>query len=148
MKVSKELASQHFNKHDIADILYSLGRTNWAYQCNRHQLEYEPWATGIWIKQAGIISYRELAAYIREATEFKSCGLNVKRQSQQVFLVEGRRQPWYTVVQKNGRYSCSCMLYRCRRNRLEKELPQLFKALNQKIFCHHTVAAYYSTRSI
>ncbi len=147
MKISPQLASQHFNKHLIADALLYLGRDKWEYQCNRYQLEFEPWATGIWVKQEGIVSYREYAEYFREITKLEAYGLNVRRQSRHVFLVEGRRQPWYPVVRVDGRYSCGCMLYRCRRNRLENELPQLFEGFNRKIFCHHTIAAHYSTQA-
>lgn len=142
IQVSSELVSQHISKNAIADLLYYLNRANWQQKYNRHQIDIEPWYVGIWVKQAGIISYKDLAGFIRETTKLKASGLIVERKSHNLFLVQGSQQSQYTVMRQNGHYVCECMLYRCRNNRLRKELPQLFNALNKKIFCHHSVAAW------
>lgn len=142
MQISEQLASQHISKSAIADLLYYLGRTKWEKTYNRHELDIKAWGTGIWVKQAGIISYKDLAEFITETTKLRAGGLQVKRLNKNLFLVQGSQQSWYAVHRIDGKYKCECMLYRCRDNRLKTEFPQLFKALNQKIFCHHTIAAY------
>jgi len=145
--ISSQLASQTISKNAIADLLHYLGRDKWERKYNSHQLIIETWAIGIWVKQLGIISYKDLAEFIRETTKLKASGLQVKRQSQSLFLVQGSQKFWYAVVQQNGHYICECPLYRCRHKRFRKEFPQLFNALNGKIFCHHTVAAYQFLKS-
>ena len=140
--ISSELASQHISKHQIAELLHFLGRTNWEKNYNRHQLDIEPWWIGIWTKQAGVVSYKDLAEFIRETSKARASMLGVKRLGKNLFLVEGRQQSWYAVNRIDGKYMCECKLYRCRQNRLEKECPRLFEALNGKIFCHHTIAAW------
>lgn len=147
IEISSELASQHFSKHIIADLLYYLNRTNWEQKYNRYQLKIELWAVGIWVREAGIISYQDLASFIRQTTLLKASGLQVERRSPNLFLVQGVQRLKYAVVRQQNHFRCECMLYRCRHNRLKKELPQLFEALNQKIFCHHTVAAYLSLKT-
>lgn len=140
--VSSELASQTISKNAIADLLHYLDRTKWEQNYNKHQLKVEAWDTGVWISQAGIISYKDLAEFIRETTKLKAFTLAVERRSDNLFLVQGFQKSRYAVVRSSGRYSCECMLYRCRHNRMKKEMPRLFEALNQKIFCHHSVAAW------
>lgn len=144
IEISPALASQHFSKNTIADLLFYLNRTKWEQKYNRYQLKIELWAVGIWVKEAGIISYQDLACFIRETTIFKASALQVEQRSPNLFLVQGVQKAKYAVVRQQNHFRCECMLYRCRHNRLKKELPQLFEALNQKIFCHHTVAAYLS----
>jgi hypothetical protein len=142
MQISSELATQHIFKHLIAELLHYLDRTKWEKKYNRYQLDIELWAIGIWVKQAGIISYKDLADFIRETTKVKACGLIVEKRAHNLFLVQGSQKSRYAVVRQQGHYICECMLYRCRHNRLKKEFPQLFNALNQKIFCHHSIAAW------
>jgi hypothetical protein len=147
IKVSSELASQHLSKNIIADLLFYLNRTRWEQKYNKYQLKIEPWVVGIWVKEAGIISYQDLACFIREITLLKASHLQVEQRSPNLFLVQGVQKSKYAVVRRHNHFCCECMLYRCRNNRLKKELPQLFEALNQKIFCHHTVAAYLSLKT-
>ena len=145
--LSSQLASQIISKNAVADLLHYLGRDKWEKNYNRHQLAIESWAVGIWVKEAGLISYADLAEFIRNSTKLRASRLLVEQRSPSLFLVEGSQQSRYAVVRQNGHYTCECMLYRCRHNRLRKELPQLFQALNGKIFCHHTVAAYLFLKS-
>lgn len=147
IKLSSQLASQTISKNAIADLLHYLGRDEWERNYNRHQLTIEAWAVGIWVKEAGLISYADVAEFIRNSTLLKASGLQVEKRSPSLLLVQGSQQSRYAVVRQNGHYICECMLYRCRHNRLRKELPQLFEALNKKIFCHHTVAAYLSLQT-
>ncbi len=146
IKISSELASQHISRHAIGDLLYYLERIHWANNCNYHQLTIEAWEVGIWVKEVGIISYKDLAEFIRETSIFKASGLQVQQRSPNLFLVQGSQRPWYTVQRRSRQYICECMLYRCRRKRLRNEFPQLFEALNKKIFCHHIIAAYQSLK--
>lgn len=141
-KLSSELASQTISRNTIAELLHYLGRTKWEQNYNRYQLEIEPWFVGIWVNVAGIISYRDLADFIRETTKLKAASLQVEQRSPSLFLVQGTQKSKYAVVRQRNYFQCECMLYRCRHNRLRRELPQLFQALNQKIFCHHSVAAW------
>lgn len=146
MRISSELASQIISPNAIAELLYYLERHKWQRNYNRHQLRIEAWAVGIWVKQVGIISYSDLAEFIRETTKLKASALQVEQRSPNLFLVQGVQKSKYAVVRQDKQFKCECMLYRCRNNRLRSEIPQLFKALNQKIFCHHTVAVYLSLK--
>lgn len=68
MKVSSALQSQILSRYVLEEILYELGRMNWAEKYNIYDLEFEFWTTGVWVKQAGtIISYKVIAKYWREA---------------------------------------------------------------------------------
>ncbi|MUL39374.1 hypothetical protein [Gloeocapsopsis dulcis] len=147
IEISSELASQHISRYAIADLLCYLNRTKWEQKYNRYQLKIELWAVGIWVREAGIISYQGLACFIRETTLLKASHLQVEQRSPNLFLVQGVQKSKYAVVRQHNCFCCECMLYRCRHNRLKKELPQLFEALNRKIFCHHTVAAYLSLKT-
>lgn len=149
--LSSALQSQTYNKYLVDHILYRLDRYKWAEKYNRHDLKIEAWSTGLWVKQAGtIISYRELAAILKEQAENKAEQLPVDRiptniKDSKAFAVSSRQDhnKKYIVQfsQRHG-WSCNCMQYRCWENRISTEFPQLYKALNYKIFCHHIVAAY------
>lgn len=147
IRLSSQLASQTISKNAIAELLQYLERHKWEKNYNRHQLTIEAWAVGIWVREVGIISYSDLAEFIRQTTKLKASGLQVEQRSPSLFLVQGSQQSRYAVVRQGNHFQCECMLYRCRHNRLRKELPQLFEALNRKIFCHHTVAAYLFLKS-
>ena len=96
---------------------------------------------GIWVKQAGLISYKTLAKWMKNVAQLKAYNLGVQRKGERLYLVQGSQQPWYAVVDQGENYSCECMLYRCRYNRVQKEMPKLYQSLKQQIFCHHTEAA-------
>ena len=138
---SSQLASQTISKIAIADLLVWLGRTQWTEKHNTHDLVIEVWAVGIWVKQAGIISYRTLAKWMKYVAQLKSSVLEVQRKGKRLYLVQGSQKPWYAVINRGNYWQCECMLYRCRRKRIEAEMPQLYQSLKQQIFCHHTEAA-------
>ncbi|MEA5595680.1 hypothetical protein [Rivularia sp. UHCC 0363] len=146
MKVSSALQSQVLSRYVLREILFKLGRTNWEYKYNVHDLTYEFWTTGVWVKEAGtIISYRAIAEYWREAAINQTEQLPVTK-VQGGWLVSSIQNfsKQYFVYFNNGKgWTCDCMKHRCWRNRIPKELPQLYKALGYKIFCHHVAAAYY-----
>lgn len=143
MKVSSELMSQTMSKYVLSWLLYEMDRIKWTEKYNSHDLKIESWATGVWVKQAGLISYKDLAEALRIESQMKSYKLYVKKVNKG-FLVSsfqgGDRKYFVSLI--NKKWTCNCMRYRCWYNRMEKELPQLYKALNNKIFCHHIVAAY------
>jgi hypothetical protein len=101
--ISSALSSQTIGRRTIADLLIYLGRTAWMQNYNTHQLTIEVWSVGIWVKQAGIISYYDLAEWIRETTKLKASALQVQR-DRHLFLVQGSQQPWYEVVKTSDRY--------------------------------------------
>jgi hypothetical protein len=136
---SSQLASQTISKRAIADLLIWLGRTKWQSKWNAHDLEIESWCVGIWVKQAGIISYEDLAIWLKFISQARSEFLRVQKRGERLYLVAGRQQEWYAVT-KNQSWQCECMLFRCRR-RIAKEMPKLYEALDRQIFCHHTLAA-------
>ncbi len=138
---SSQLASQTISQRAIADLLIWLGRTQWQEKYNAHDLVIEVWAVGIWVKQAGLISYKTLAKWMKNVAQLKAYNLSVQRKGERLYLVQGSQQPWYAVVDQGEHYSCECMLYRCRYNRVQKEMPKLYQSLKQQIFCHHTEAA-------
>lgn len=143
MQVSSELQSQIFNKWLIADLLYKSDRLAWTKNHSRYELVIIPWATGLWVKQAGLISYYALAEALHYEAEAKAHNLSVHKYGA-CYLVSSQKDPnkHYFVDCIKGKWQCNCMRYRCWNNRMYKELPPLYKALDKKIFCHHIVAAY------
>ncbi|WP_414623787.1 hypothetical protein [Calothrix sp. CCY 0018] len=145
MKVSSALQSQVLSRYVLKDILFQLGRINWEYKYNIHDLEYEFWTTGVWVKQAGtIISYDAIAEYWREAAISQTEQLPVEkvRGGWLVSSIQDHSKNYFVYFNQGKGWQCECMKHRCWRNRIPNELPQLYKALNNKIFCHHTAAAY------
>jgi hypothetical protein len=141
-QLSSQLLSQLISKRSIADLL-SLWccRTRWETNHRTYDLAIECWATGIWVRQAGLISYRDLANFIIYSANLRAGARQVQQVSHTVYLVQGSQQPWYAVHRfGNQLLKCECMLYRNRANRLQRELPGLFRRFNGKIFCHHTAA--------
>ena len=130
---SSQLASQTISKRAIANLLIWLGRTQWQEKYNAHDLVIEVWAVGIWVKQAGLISYKTLAEWIKYVAQLKASVLGVQRKGDRLYLVQGSQQSWYAVINQGNYWECECMLYRCRRKRIRKEMPQLYQSLNQQI---------------
>ncbi|NEO33230.1 MAG: hypothetical protein F6K36_22950 [Symploca sp. SIO3C6] len=146
-RVSSELASQHFFKYLVDDILWDLGRTEWMEKYNVHDLNIEAWAVGVWVKEAGtIISYKDLAATLEEIAYAKSEQLAIKKKGPKLFLVQGSQKPWYAVINHGDYIQCECLLWKQRHKRLRTECPGLFKAMGEKIFCHHTKAVELSLK--
>lgn len=149
LQPSSALAAQTISKRAIADLLTWLGRTRWQTKWNAHDLVIEVWAVGIWVKQAGLISYQTLAEWMKYVANLKGSALAVQKKGDRLFLVQGSQKSWYAVIDKGAaegtanadRYECECMLYRCRCKRLQEEMPKLYQSLEQQVFCHHTVAA-------
>ncbi len=137
---SSQLASQTISKRAIADLLIWLERTQWQENYNAHDLVIEVWAVGIWVKQAGLISYKTLAEWMKYVAQMKASALGVQKRGDRLYLVQGSQKSWYAVVNQGEHWKCECMLYRCRHNRIKEEMPKLYQSLEQQIFCHHTVA--------
>lgn len=135
---SSELLSQCLSKYILDEMLWD----EFAYSYNSiHNLHIEFWANGIWIKELGIISYSKAAEVIRGITCNKADMCEVIEKGPKLKLVSGSQKSYYAVVERDGDYICECMLYKCRKNRLEEEFPELYRALDEQVFCHHTVAA-------
>jgi hypothetical protein len=139
---SSQLISQLASKRSIADLLSRwCCRTQWKRSYRTHDLSIEFWANGLWVRQAGLVSYRSWANFIIYTANTRANLLQVQRLSRTVYLVQGVQQPWYAVHRVDGgQLRCECILYRNRANRLQRELPALFKSFKGKIFCHHTAA--------
>ncbi|MDF5724314.1 MAG: hypothetical protein PUP91_28385 [Rhizonema sp. PD37] len=145
MQVSSELASQTMGKYIISRVLDKKGRTKWMDNYNVHDLSVEAWGVGVWIKQAGIISYKDLADLLKEEAEMKAWQLPVEKVARG-YLVKSFQcsDRYFITFTKQTGWQCGCMRYRCWRNRMQEELPQLLNQFNGKVFCHHIVAAYKS----
>lgn len=143
MKVSKQLQSQVFSNHLIAELLIRLGRTKWMNKYNTHDLHCEAWAVGIWVKQAGLISYKDLADFLKEIATAIGELLPVEKVNFGWLVKSMRNSDRYFVsFSKASGWSCNCMKFRCWHNRILQEMPQFYKALGEKVFCHHVAAAY------
>lgn len=141
---SSALISQVLSKNVMEAVIRIMEPNlyeRFIYRYNMDELEIEFWANGIWIKQLGIISYDSAAEIIQEISSSKAIALEVIEKGPRLKLVEGSQKSYYAVVENNGEYKCECMLYKCRANRLEEEFPELYRALDEQVFCHHTVAA-------
>jgi len=145
MQVSSALASQTMSKYVVAQVLEKKGRTKWMENYNVHDLSAEAWAVGVWIKQAGIISYKDLAAILIEEAMFKAQQLTVEKVGGG-YLVKSFQCPdkYFVTFSKATGWHCECLRYKCWKNRMNAELPQLLNQFNGKVFCHHIVAAYSS----
>lgn len=145
MQVSSELKSQVFSKYVVSELLIRLNRTAWMEKYNVHDLYAEAWAVGIWVRQAGVISYKDLAVILREEAINKAEQLPVERVAAG-WLVKSRQSSDRYLVKfdKIAGWGCCCLRYKCWRKRLANEMPQLYKALDNKVFCHHIAAAYLS----
>jgi hypothetical protein len=79
MKVSSELQSQTINKYVISRILDELEIIKWRNKYNEQDLVIESWVCGLWCNQAGLISYADLATYLKEESQIKAKKLKVVR---------------------------------------------------------------------
>lgn len=148
MKVSSQLQSQLFDKNVIGAILVKLGRTNWEKKYTVHDLTIEAWGTGIWVKEAGtIISYTDLNNYWRNVAENIGETLPVTKINIG-WLVKSRQfHKSYLVTFGVSGWQCECMRWRCWNNRISSELEAFWRAIDEKPYCHHTAAAYLSTKA-
>ena len=137
---SPQLASQTIDPKTIASLLAWEGRTEWEDKYNPYDFVIQTWANGIWVKQAGLISYQALAEWLKYVAQAEASMLSMQRRGDRLCLVQGRRQSWYAVVHQEGQWRCECALYRCRQ-RIKTEMPLLYQSLEEQIFCHHTEAA-------
>lgn len=149
MLISSALASQTMSKYVVSKVLDKKGRNKWMENYNVHDLYVEAWAVGVWIKQAGIVSYKDLAEILKEEAIFKAQQLPVEKVAGGYLVKSFQSGDRYFVnFNKETGWQCDCMRYKCWRNRMNKELPQLLSKFNGKVFCHHIVAAYQSKNSI
>jgi hypothetical protein len=139
---STELLSQLISPRSLADFLSRwCQRTQWENHHRTHDLSCEFWATGLWIRQVGLVSYQSWANFLIYHTNTKASVLQVRQLSKTLYLVQGSQKSWYAVHRLPSRQlKCECILYRNRANRLSRELPTLFQRLQGQIFCHHTAA--------
>ncbi|MDB9373268.1 hypothetical protein [Nodularia sphaerocarpa] len=145
--ISSQLASQTISKITVWNCLVLLGKVSGNLtQFTSDRMTVEGWAVGVRvvIKRAykgievfkglsTIISPLKIAKQILERTEFKSRDLTVTRRSERLFLVDSFQDPSVKHVvnaQPDG-LTCSCMKFKCLKNRMEKEAPQLLKAIGQ-----------------
>ncbi len=145
--ISSALASQTINKNTVWKCLLALGKVSGTLtQFISSRMIIEGWAVGVRvvIKRgykgiqifkglSTIISPLKIALHIMEQTFVKSVGLNVIRKSERLFLVDSFQNPKqkHVVTAHPDGLTCSCMKFKCLKNRMEKEAPQLLKALGQ-----------------
>jgi hypothetical protein len=149
MQISSALSSQTMSKYVMSEVLYRKERTKWMQTYSVHDLHVEAWAVGVWVKQAGIVSYKDLASILREEATLKAQQLCVEKVAGG-YLVKSFQcnHKYFVSFDKETGWQCECMRYKCWRNRMAKELPQLLAQFRGKIFCHHIVAAYEHKKSI
>lgn len=146
--ISSALASQTINKVTAWNCLCLLGKVSGNLtKFDSDRMTVEGWAVGVRvvIKKAyknlvevclglsTVISPLKIAKQILEQTEWKSRDLNVIRKTDKIFLVDSFQDPTekHTVAAYNDGLTCSCMKFKCMRNRMQKEAPQLLKALGE-----------------
>lgn len=141
--ISTQLQSQTFPTRLVVGILLWKGKN-----VHRHQLRYEQWSIGLWTNY-GVISWREIASYLVSEAQNKPhpnypdyLYTAVEQKGENFFLVPSSQDASkkYAVLRIGKNLSCQCFKFKCWQNRLKDEAPQLFKALNKEVFCHHTKA--------
>lgn len=142
-RVSSQLLSQTMSKFLVNEILWRFDRQVWETY-SVHRISVEPWANGLRVYgegvRGGLISYKDFASILKDEARLKAEQLAVQKKGQNFWLVQGSQKPWYAVMKTGNNHGCECMRFRCWQNRMVIEFPELFKALNQRVFCHHTVA--------
>jgi hypothetical protein len=116
--ISSSLASQTINKNTAWKCLVALGKV-----CGEitpeiaNRMIVEGWGVGVRV----VIK------------RLKAVGLNVIRKSERLFLVDSFQDPSdkHVVNAQPDGLTCSCMKFKCLKNRMHKEAPQLLKALGQ-----------------
>lgn len=145
--ISSNLASQTINKRNAWACLLSLELVKGEMRkSDADRMIVEAWSVGIRvvIKKiykgvqvikglSTIISPLKIATTILENTLAKAAGLNAVRKLKKVFLVDSSQDPAqkHTVIAQSYGLSCSCMKFKCLSNRLEREAPQLLKAIGE-----------------
>lgn len=149
MLISSALASQTMSKYVISNVLYNKGRTKWMENYNVHDLHIEAWAVGVWVKEAGLVSYADLASILKSEATMKAQQLPVEKVAGG-YLVKSHQcsDRYFVSFSKESGWQCECLRYKCWKKRLKTELPQLLNQFNGKVFCHHIVAAYECKKSI
>ncbi|PAX59429.1 hypothetical protein [Brunnivagina elsteri] len=145
--ISSQLASQTINKNTVWKCLVALELVSGEItQFISDRMIVEGWAVGVRvvIKRgykgirvfkglSTIISPLKMALQFMEETCLKSRGLNVTRKSERLFLVDSAQDPTnkHVVTAQADGLTCSCMKFKCLKNRMVKEAPQLVKAIGQ-----------------
>lgn len=145
--ITSALASQTINKNTVWECLLALEKVSGNLtQFISDRMIIEGWAVGVRVVVrrgykgiqifkglSTIISPLKVAIYIMERTICKSIGLNVVRKSERLFLVDSFQNPKekHVVTAHPDGLTCSCMKFKCLQNRVEKEAPQLLKALGE-----------------
>ncbi|WP_169222440.1 hypothetical protein [Brasilonema sp. UFV-L1] len=145
--ISSSLASQTINKITAWNCLVSLGKVSGTLtKFMSDRMIVEGWGVGVRvvIKRgykgievfkglSTIISPLKIALQMMEQTCSKSVKLNVIRKSERLFLVDSFQDPSikHVVSAQFDGLTCSCMKFKCLKSRMEKEAPQLLKALGQ-----------------
>lgn len=145
--ISSQLASQTISKITAWNCLVLLGKVSGDLTKEiADRMTVEGWAVGvrIVIKRgykgvevfkglSTIISPLKIAEQILKQTEYKSRGLNIIRRNERLFLVDSFQNPKekHVVTAQPDGLTCSCMKFKCLKKRMEKEAPQLLKALGQ-----------------
>ncbi len=156
--ISSTLASQTINKATVWNCLVILGLVSGDLdKFTADRMTVEGWAVGVRvvIKRAykgiqvfkglsTIISPLKIAMHIFEREELKSRGLSVIRKNKNLFLVDSCKDPKQKHAVRAYSYGleCSCMKFKCMRNRIEKEAPQLLKALGKVSLLDGSQIAY------
>ena len=145
--ISSSLASQTINKNTVWKCLAVLGKVSGQLTpFISDRMTVEAWAVGVRvvIKRgykgiqafkglSTIISPIKIAYQIMEETCVKSVGLNVIRKNERLFLVDSFQDPKnkHVVTAHPDGLTCSCMKFKCLKNRMHKEAPELLKALGK-----------------
>ncbi|MEM7579094.1 MAG: hypothetical protein AAF316_04445 [Cyanobacteria bacterium P01_A01_bin.80] len=146
-KISSELSSQTINKRTVWKCLVLLGKVSGELTpFISDRMTVEGWGVGVRvvIKRgykgiqvfkglSTIISPIKIAFQIMDETCVKSVGLNVARKNERLFLVDSFQDPTHkhVVTAHPDGLTCSCMKFKCLKNRMHKEAPKLLKALGK-----------------
>lgn len=144
--ISSELASQTISKNVVWECLTTLGRVSGDLTHDIiKRMTVEGWAVGVRvvIKRSyegvkglsTIISPLDIVRYFIKQTLNKASFLNIIRKGEKIFLVDSFQNETkkHVVLAHPEGLTCSCMKFKCLNNRMDKEAPQLVKALGQLI---------------
>lgn len=159
--ISSQLQSQLFSKKATWDILAEM-RLVWGNNHVPAEMRIEVWATCVYVHLPKNVVRKETPQGLSRFISFWSYldwfMMRSVSKAQEISAREVRLNIWavesfqdkseiHTVHFIKSRITCTCMLYRCLGNRIQKEVPYLYKLMKKSSFfagqsvCHHITAA-------
>jgi hypothetical protein len=157
--ISSQLQSQLFPKKLTWAILLERYPRDFWRQTPPPEMRVEVWAQTVYVHlpkspdRRGVsifLSYWDYIDYFMQRSQTKAQLVNVMQMRSNIFTAtssQGSEGELHTVHFTLWGASCSCMLYKCLRNRIAGEVPYYWQLMKKsryfsgQVICHHIEAA-------